>query len=130
MSSCSRGGNLCSDKSNLASYEALKNKSDVVLVMYYQDWCGFCQRIKPKFEEYRETIMHKSVICILVNGDTGKDIFKKEKIGGVPHFKLFKSGKLVGEVVGADEEKLKKLINRANNLQYSVPSEQSGEEYR
>ncbi len=53
---------------------------------------------------------HKDSQFVKVNVDSDGGISAEQGVQAMPTFKLFKSGAMVGEVVGANAAKLKELV--------------------
>ncbi len=100
------------EKTKLDRFNKLiSNKSIPAIVMFYADWCGHCQRIKPIFLQYSKRCTNNKLIFILVNVDTSKEITSKYNIEGFPTFILFKNNTIEQTLVGADEQGLKQIID-------------------
>lgn len=67
---------------------------DRILVDFYADWCGPCQRLVPLLEEI------KGIDILKVNVDEHPDIAKNYGIMSIPTLLLFKEGKEVRKEIG------------------------------
>lgn len=89
----------------------LKNKS-MVIVDFYADWCGPCQKSAPTFKKL--SLKYPDIEFIKVNTDDedgeGEDISAKYTVEVLPTFMSFSKGKVHSVVKGFKEENLKKLI--------------------
>ncbi|KAL3307252.1 hypothetical protein Ciccas_014238, partial [Cichlidogyrus casuarinus] len=96
-----------------------KNKS--IVIDFTATWCGPCQKMAPVFmkysDNYREMVFLKiDVDCCPVSSCHcyGIHIFqhmaKECGVSVMPTFKFLKNGKIVDEMVGASEDKLRALI--------------------
>uniref|UniRef100_A0A194AK15 Thioredoxin n=1 Tax=Pinctada fucata TaxID=50426 RepID=A0A194AK15_PINFU len=85
----------------------LKEKP-LALVDFYADWCGPCRMIAPKIEEFAKEFTN--VTFLKVNVDESSEISEEYEISAMPTFKLFREGKVVKEVVGASEAKIKEAL--------------------
>ncbi|KAJ7386509.1 glycerol ether metabolic process [Desmophyllum pertusum] len=84
--------------------------SKLVVIDFYAEWCGPCKAISPKVEKFSEEF---SDVCFAkVNVDDNGDTAESEGVTAMPTFKLYKNGKKVDELVGANEQKLKALIEK------------------
>lgn len=82
-----------------------------VLVDFWAPWCGPCQMMGPMVSKLAEEYEGK-VKIVKYDVQENQDFAGKYGIQGIPAFKVFKAGEVVGEGVGAmPEENLKKLIN-------------------
>ncbi|XP_033111056.1 thioredoxin-like [Anneissia japonica] len=82
----------------------------LVVVDFYAQWCGPCRMISPKIEEMSK--VYTDVIFLKVDVDENSDTAESESISAMPTFKLYKNSKLVDELTGASEVKIKELIEK------------------
>nr|CAB3264381.1 thioredoxin-2 [Phallusia mammillata] len=82
--------------------------SKLVVVDFFATWCGPCKVIGPKLEELSNTL---DFVALKVDVDNAEDVAGKYEIKAMPTFIFFKNGQKVGEMVGANAEKLKQEIN-------------------
>ena len=80
----------------------------LVVVDFYAVWCGPCKIISPYLEELSKQFAN--VKFIKVDVDDLEDVASEVGIRAMPTFKAFKNGKEVGELVGADKNKLLALV--------------------
>ena len=97
---------------NEANFDSLVLKSNVpVLVDFYADWCGPCQRLTPILEELaRETPDAK---IVKVNVDHSPNLAAEYGVDSIPSLRVFKNGAVTEQLVGlANKNQLKSLISR------------------
>lgn len=70
-------------------------KHPVVVVMFYADWCGHCQQMKPEFEKAANNTIHPLVMV----DHTQNDILTAHNIRGLPTVKAIR-GEHVEEFSG------------------------------
>eukprot|EP01135_Chromosphaera_perkinsii_P005358 Nk52_evm39s343 gene=Nk52_evmTU39s343 len=87
------------------------NDNEWVLVDFYATWCGPCKDIAPKLEELAAQYAGKLVV-LKVDIDEHEDITEEFQITAMPTFKLFKSGKVVDTMMGANHAKLVELAKK------------------
>ncbi|KAL9950635.1 hypothetical protein ACROYT_G043162 [Oculina patagonica] len=85
--------------------------SKLVVIDFYADWCGPCKIIAPKVEQM-STVEFPDVCFAKVNVDENSETTEAEGISAMPTFKLYKDGKKIDELTGANEAKLKELIQK------------------
>ena len=96
------------------------------LVMFYADWCGHCQKIKPIWDEsakeINESASNSGVKLIKVNcgkpneNESHKQIMQKYEIQGFPTIKLFEDGEVVQDFDGnRTKEGIRKFLGLDDN---------------
>jgi thioredoxin 1 len=81
------------------SFKELINQDVPVLVDFYADWCGPCQSMAPVLKEVAGELKGK-VKIIKIDVDKNQPVAQKFGVRGIPHFVLFKSGKVVTQKAG------------------------------
>lgn len=71
-----------------------------VLVDFWAAWCGPCKIMGPIIEEVAKEYEGKAKVG-KVNVDENPELSGEYNIMSIPTIKIFKGGKIVGEVVGA-----------------------------
>jgi thioredoxin 1 len=74
------------------------NSSAPVLVDFYADWCGPCQRLAPLLEQLAAET--SDVRIVKVNVDENPRLAADYRINSIPNLKVFKNGKVTDEMVG------------------------------
>ena len=82
-----------------------------VLVDFYAEWCGPCQKLAPTLEQVaRET---PGVRIVKVNIDRNPELAGLYEIESVPSLLVFQEGRIVARREGAaDKDTVKKLLRR------------------
>jgi thiol-disulfide isomerase/thioredoxin len=95
---------------DISKHLALGN---VTVVDFYADWCGPCRHISPSLEQMARTDPEIALRKIdIVNWKTG--VVKQYNIRSIPQVNVYnRSGRLVGTVVGADFQKVKRYVAQA-----------------
>ena len=73
-------------------------------------WCGPCRFIEPKVEALSES--YPDCIFIKVDVDEVASVTARCGITAMPTFHVYKNGQKVGEVVGANEDALRSLVEK------------------
>ena len=99
----------------------VKTPKDTVMVMIMGDFCGFCKKATPMYQEFALKNKNKAFMtCILTDGEASERALGA-RIGefipgysGVPMFVMFKGGNFVGEHQGGRTvEELEKFLASA-----------------
>jgi thioredoxin 1 len=71
-----------------------------VIVDFWAEWCGPCQRIAPIMEELA-TEFHGKVAFAKCNTDDNQGLARQFNIDAIPAMMLFSNGQLVDRIIGA-----------------------------
>lgn len=85
-------------------------KSGSVVVDFFAEWCGPCKMIAPQFEEWSKEF--SNIKFCKVDVDQAEEITAFSGVRAMPTFHFFKDGQKVGEVIGANAEKIKSEIEK------------------
>uniref|UniRef100_A0A093VHW0 Thioredoxin-like protein 1 n=1 Tax=Talaromyces marneffei PM1 TaxID=1077442 RepID=A0A093VHW0_TALMA len=113
--------------SSKEQFSSLLTSSTIVVTDY---WCGPCKAIAPMYEQLANQLSRKNQITFTkVNVDQQQDIAKAYGVTAMPTFIMFKRGRVVTTIRGADPNKLseaiRKLATEANNMESSGAGESS-----
>ena len=93
--------------------EEVVNATEPVLVDFTATWCGPCKMIAPLVEELAGEYAGRMKV-VKVDIDNSPGTAGRFGVRGVPTLKVFKSGEVVAEQVGAiPKPKIAELMNRA-----------------
>ena len=86
---------------------------NVTVVDFYADWCGQCRHISPSLEQMARTDPEIALRKIdIVNWKTA--VVKQYNIRSIPQVNIYnRGGRLVGTVVGADIQEVKRYVAQA-----------------
>jgi thioredoxin 1 len=80
-----------------------------VLVDFYADWCGPCQRLAPMLEQLAAENPQASIVK--VNVDQCPGLAQRYRIDAIPSLKVFKNGHVADELMGlAGKSQLQALL--------------------
>ena len=78
------------------------NDSSNTFILYYVDWCGYCQKFKPTWEKLTNLVEQNKnldVTLVKINCEEQPEICKKDGVTGYPTLKLKKGN---GDVINYD----------------------------
>ena len=73
--------------------------STPVLVDFFANWCGHCQKLLPLLDEVA-VAMDGKLNVVKLNVDENRDLSKKYEIKGLPTMILFKDGSELDRLIG------------------------------
>jgi thiol-disulfide isomerase/thioredoxin len=83
---------------------------EVIVALFYTNWCGYCKRFKPKFNELLsqlETINNNRpegrVSLRMVDCETQKDICGRNQINAYPTLKVFRPSSIDANPTGEED---------------------------
>lgn len=83
-----------------------------VLVDFFADWCGPCNKAAPIFEELSEEFTN--IKFCKVNTDDCTDIANRYGVLSIPTFILFKNGEEVNRMIGLySREEIEIILKKA-----------------
>jgi thiol-disulfide isomerase/thioredoxin len=111
----SRGGQQVAVISHGTPVDITKHLAlgNVTVVDFYADWCGPCRQLSPSLEQMARNDPEIALRKVdIVNWKTA--VVKQYNIRSIPHVNVYnRGGRLVGTVVGADVQEVKRYIAQA-----------------
>ncbi|KAK4105928.1 DUF1000-domain-containing protein [Parathielavia hyrcaniae] len=99
--------------SSPSQFNEVLQGSKLVVVDFYADWCGPCKQVAPVFEKLSQDLSRpKLVAFVKVNTDQQKDVAQAYRVTALPTFIVFRNGKVVDKVQGADPKKLQAVVEK------------------
>ncbi|KAH7197421.1 PITH domain-containing protein [Fusarium flagelliforme] len=96
-----------------AQFDSLLKSSRIVVADFWAEWCGPCQQIAPVYESLAEALSRPNVVTFVkVNSDSQTDLSREYSISSLPTFLVFRDGKQIDKVQGADPQKLKGIVQK------------------
>jgi thioredoxin-like negative regulator of GroEL len=93
-------------KTRLAALKKLTSGSGSIpaIVFFYSPTCPHCQTLDEAFQRYRKQCFQQKAdaILVIVNQQTSPELFQAYKVDSYPQVMVFKNGKRVNHVIGAD----------------------------
>ena len=97
-----------------AEFDQCLKDNPKVAVDFTATWCGPCQMIGPKF--VAEVGNYPGIKFIKVDVDSNSETSTAEGINAMPTFKFYHNGVQHDELVGADESKMRELLEKLKAL--------------
>ncbi|PFH32404.1 putative thioredoxin [Besnoitia besnoiti] len=95
-----------------AQYKSLIQDNEMVLVDFYATWCGPCKQIAPMVESMSAKPEYSKVKFAKVDVDELAEVAEREDVNAMPTFKLFKGGKAVDTVLGANPDRIEEMLKK------------------
>lgn len=90
--------------------QILMSETKPIIVDTWAPWCGPCRTIEPLYEQLYEK--HSDVIRFLrMNMDEEPEFAQQYMVASLPTFVVFKDGKPFNSLIGANRDKLRKLVD-------------------
>jgi len=93
-----------------SAYETAIAGQELVVIDCFATWCGPCKAIAPKVEEFSQK--YSSAKFYKIDVDQLSEVAAELGVRAMPTFLLFKGGKKVAEVVGANVPALEAAIQK------------------
>jgi thioredoxin 1 len=88
-------------------------RGKITIVDFYADWCGPCKHIGPILEKIAEG--NPDIVLQKVNIDKHRDLAKEYNVTAIPHIFIYdKWGGQVADILGADEQRVRKAVATAS----------------
>ncbi|EGR51266.1 uncharacterized protein TRIREDRAFT_75568 [Trichoderma reesei QM6a] len=109
-------------------FDDLLSSSRIVVADFYADWCGPCKQIAPLYASLAEQISRPGLLTFVkIDSDKNQDLAKEYSVSALPTFLLFRNGKVIQKVQGANPTELKAVIEKlASELESLAEGSGSG----
>ncbi|RAL14052.1 thioredoxin family protein [Aspergillus homomorphus CBS 101889] len=105
-------GNVHTIKSAAEFKEKVTDSKDAIVLDCFAEWCGPCKAIAPKVAAFSE--QYPEAKFYMIDVDELADVAAELGVRAMPTFMLFKDGKKIKDIVGANppalEAGIKSLI--------------------
>jgi len=98
----------------------------IFVIDFYADWCGPCKNISPYFEQLANTFADQAIFG-KVDIDSCSNVATLFRVSGIPYFVIFKDGKEVDNLRGANKDGLKSMIEKNLSSSKNVNSSNSAQ---
>lgn len=91
-----------------AEFTQFINQNNLVVVDFFATWCGPCKMIAPMLEKFSQE--YSSASFYKVDVDELPTVAASQSVTSMPTLLFFKSGELVGKVIGANPAAIKQTL--------------------
>ena len=105
---CSCSASNLLDFSDDMDWNEVIDKNSFTLIKFTASWCKPCKRMEPAFLNISK--LHPQVSFVSVDIDKFPNIAVDNGVTVIPHFQLYKGGKIIGKCVGESEQRLYELM--------------------
>merc|ERR1711915_928247 len=103
---------MCKDLAELkADIAAAGDK--LVVIDFFAEWCGPCKKIAPVIKKMSET--ETNVVFLKVDVDVNEEGAEHYNVTAMPTFIFIQNGVKIADLMGANEGKLKELVEQHKN---------------
>lgn len=96
-------------------FRTLLTSHTYLIADFYATWCPPCKQIAPIYSQLATTNSASGKFSFVkVNVDEQRELAAQHGITAMPTFLLFKDGKKIEEIRGADPRKLKAAVEKAS----------------
>ncbi|KAG8687783.1 hypothetical protein FRC08_011775 [Ceratobasidium sp. 394] len=91
-------------------HDIINSQGKTIIVNFWATWCGPCRNIAPTFEQLSG---QPGIDFYKIDVDIAPDVALEVGIRKTPTFILYKDGRKVSTVTGADFPRLEELVRQA-----------------
>jgi len=92
-------------------FDTLLQTEPKVIVDFTAVWCGPCKLIRPRFEGFSAEWEYSTIRFAVIDVDEVPDVSEKAGIRAMPTFQTYFNGEKKGELLGADPNKLRRMLD-------------------
>jgi len=103
----------------LTEFKSLQsaNPNRVYFLDFMANWCGPCKLIKPFIQETATSYVNEGkdveFYMVVSDDDDNEELVQHYNVNALPTFMLFKNGKTLASITGADKEKVSQALKNA-----------------
>ena len=97
---------------SFAEFKSILASNSKVVVKFTAGWCAPCSKISPTFQNLSKT-QSPDIVFLEVDVDQAEsELLTFVKVSGIPRFVAYHNQKKVGDMTGANEHDLTKLVQK------------------
>lgn len=104
----SQSNNMVQVIKSEAEFTQFINQPNLVVIDFFATWCGPCKMIAPMLEKFSQE--YSSASFYKVDVDELPTVASSQSVTSMPTLLFFKSGELVGKVIGANPAAIKQTL--------------------
>jgi thioredoxin 1 len=108
--------NKCVTSKETVSYVTVLSdvpKSGKVVIDFYADWCGPCQKLGPHFLNFSKE--YTNISFLKVNTDNAEELATHYEVSALPTILFIKDGDVISIIKGFNLDKIKSELEELNN---------------
>lgn len=111
-------------------FRTLLNGHTYLIADFYATWCPPCKAIAPVYEQLsKQHSVPGKIAFVKVNVDEQQEVAAQYGIQAMPTFLIFKDGKKIEEIKGANPPALKNIVERiTGDVQTAAAQEKPAEQ--
>lgn len=92
---------------------AIEDKSNIILLDFYANWCGPCKRLTPELEKMEDEF--SNIKFFKINVDEFQDLTEEYNITCMPTIIFIKNSKIFNRIEGCDIEGIRNTLMKIPN---------------
>jgi thioredoxin 1 len=112
---CCSGNKCVTSKETVTYVSELSDvpKSGKVVIDFFADWCGPCQKLGPHFLEFSKN--YPNIKFLKVNTDKAEDLATHYEVSALPTILFIKDDDVISIIKGFNLDKIKSELEELNN---------------
>ncbi|KAI0066644.1 putative thioredoxin [Artomyces pyxidatus] len=98
------------DITSAEEFYKIITSNKVSIFDFWATWCGPCRMISPIFEKLSSGDTSSDIGFYKVDVDEQGDLSEEQGVRALPIFIALKKGKKIGQVIGANPQRLQQLV--------------------
>jgi len=116
--SCNSSSDQCCSTTSKETVLHITELSDVpktgkVVIDFFADWCGPCQKLGPHFLEFSKN--YANITFLKVNTDKAEELATHYEVSALPTILFIKDGDVISIIKGFNLDKIKSELDELKN---------------